>query len=201
MNDITQTTEWGSFALVSYIPDPLGSFLHNLRASFPGEHNPQPHITLLPPRPLKLPVDAASQKAHNILLQFAAFEVELSKVRSFPETNVLYLDIAKGYRVLRDLHQALNAGDLDHTEEFEFRPHLTLSGRVESAHLPWVRREAETAWYSSDHPRRFTLDEVIFLWLSPESRHCEWQGVSLHRLGVRENASRRAALAGSRSRR
>jgi 2'-5' RNA ligase len=200
MIDILHTTKWGSFALVSYIPDPLGSFLHNLRRSFPGEHNPQPHITLLPPRPLKLPVDAASQKAHNTLLQFAAFEVELSKVRSFPETNVLYLDIAKGNRVLRDLHQALNAGDLDHTEEFEFRPHLTLSGRVESAHLPWVRREAETAWYSSDHPRRFTLDEVIFLWLSPESRQCEWHRVSSRRLNGREDASRRAAIAGARNR-
>ena len=136
MNDITHTTKWGSFALVSYIPDPLGSFLHDLRRSFPGEHNPQPHITILPPRPLKLPVDAALQRAHNVLLQFAAFEVELSKVRFFPETNVLYLDIAKGNRVLHDLHEALNAGDLDHSEEFEFRPHLTLSGRVESAHLP-----------------------------------------------------------------
>src|SRR5690349_20174776 len=156
MNEITQTTDWGCFALVSYIPDPLGSFLHELRRSLPGEHNPQPHITILPPRPLKLPVDAASQKAQNILLRFAAFEVELSTLRSFPETNVLYLDIAKGNGALHDLHGALNADVLEHEEKFEFRPHLTLGGPVESAHLPWVRRQAETAWYSSDHPRRFT---------------------------------------------
>ena len=197
MSDITQTTKWGSFALVSYIPDPLGSFLHDLRRSLPGEHNPQPHITILPPRPLKLPVDAASQKAQSILLRFAAFEVELSTLRSFPETNVLYLDIAKGNRVLHDLHGILNAGVLEHKEKFEFRPHLTLGGPVESADLPWVRRQTEAAWYSSDHPRRFTLDEVIFLWLSPESRQCEWQGVSSHRLGVGENTRRRAAVTGA----
>ena len=200
MNDITQTTNWGSFALVSYIPDPLGSFLHELRRSLPGEHNPQPHITILPPRPLKLPVDAASQKAQNMLLRFAAFEVELSSVRSFPETNVLYLDIAKGNRVLHDLHGTLNADVLEHKEKFEFRPHLTLGGPVESAHLPWVRRQAEAAWYSSNHPRRFTLDEVMFLWLSPDSRQCEWRGVSSHRLRVRDSASRRAAVAGTRNR-
>jgi 2'-5' RNA ligase len=145
-------------------------------------------------------VDAASRKAQSILLRFAAFEVELSTLRSFPETNVLYLDIAKGNGVLHDLHGALNADVLEHEEKFEFRPHLTLGGPVESAHLPWVRRQAETAWYSSDHPRRFTLDEVIFLWLSPDSRQCEWRGVSSHRLRVRDSASRRAAVAGARNR-
>jgi 2'-5' RNA ligase len=200
MNHVTETTEWGSFALVSYIPDPLGSFLHGLRQALPGDDNPQPHITILPPRPLKLAVDAASQQAQNILLQFPAFEVELSRVRSFPETNVFYLEVGKGNGLLHDLHDALNAGDLDYTEEFDFRPHLTLSGPVNSAQLPWVRGQAEIAWYSSDHPRQFILDEIVFLWLSPETSDGQWHRVWSHSLSGGEDTNVRAATAAVRSR-
>lgn len=192
MNDITEATQWGSFALVSYIPDPLGSLLHELRQVLPGEDNPRPHITILPPRPLKLSVDAASQQAHKILLQFPAFDVELSKVCLFPQTNVLYLDVAEGNTLLHDVHAALNAGDLDGREEFDFLPHLTLSGPIASRDLPLVRRQAEMAWYSSNHARRFTFDEVALLWLSPDSPQGEWNKVWSHRLST---AAARAASA------
>ena|SRR5690242_18817228 len=200
MNHVTETTECGSFALVSYIPDPLGSFLHGLRQNLPGEDNPQPHITLLPPRPLRLSVDAASQQAQNILLQFPAFEVELSRICSFPETNVLYLEVGKGNRLLYDLHDALNAGDLAHEEKFAFRPHLTLSGPVDPPHLPWVRKQAEIVWYASDHSRRFTLEEIAFLCLGPESPEGKWQRVWSQRLGGKNNTNARAAIAAPRSR-
>ncbi len=196
MIDITETTQWGSFALVSYIPDPLGSFLHGLRQTLPGEDNPQPHITILPPRPLKLPAEAASQQAQNILLHFPAFEVELSEVSSFPSTNMLYLDVAEGNSALYDLHGVLSAGDLDHEEEFDFRPHLTLGGPVASEDLAPVRHRIETAWYASDCPRRFTLDEVVFLWLNSQTAQAEWQRLWSHRLSTKETTHARAAGAG-----
>ncbi len=196
MIDITETPQWGSFALVSYIPDPLGSFLHGLRQTLPGEGNPQPHITILPPRPLKLAAEAASQQAQNILLQFPAFEVELSKVRSFPGTNMLYLDVSEGNSALHDLHTLLNAGDLDHSENFDFRPHLTLGGPVPSQDLLSVQRRIEAAWLSSDCPRRFTLDEVVFLWLNSQIAQREWQRLWSHRLSTKETIHARAARAG-----
>ncbi len=196
MIDITETTQWGSFALVSYIPDPLGSFLHGLRQTLPGEDNPQPHITILPPRPLKLPAEAASQQAQKILLQVPAFEVELSKVRSFPGTNMLYLDVGEGNNALHELHAALNAGDLDHREKFDFRPHLTLGGPVSSQDLQPVRQRMESAWYASDCPRRFTLDEVTFLWLNPHIAQGEWQRLWSHKLSTKETIHTRAAGAG-----
>lgn len=195
MNDITEATQWGSFALVSYIPDPLGSFLHGLRQALPGEDNPQPHITILPPRPLKLPVVAASQQAQNILLQFPAFEVQLSKVRCFPGTNVLYLDVGLGNQLLHDLHTALCAGELDCSEEFEFLPHLTLGGPVASAELPTIWRQAEKAWYLSTSPRSFLCDEVVFLWLKPNGSQGEWRRLWSHRLSTKETTSARAATA------
>lgn len=200
MKDITETTEWGSFALVSYIPDPLGSFLQGLRQALPGEDNPQPHITILPPRPLKLPVEAASQQAQNILLQFPAFEVELLRVRSFPETNVLYLDVGEGNELLHELHAALNSGALEHCEEFDFRPHLTLSGPVESENLRLARRQAGMAWYSSKCTPRFAFEEVVCLWLSPESTQGEWRRLWSQKLSRKETTAARAATAALTSR-
>jgi hypothetical protein len=175
MTDITVASEWGFFALVSYLRDPLRSFFYELRQALPGEENPQPHITILPPRPLMLPVEAASRRAREILLNFPAFEVELSQVRCFPETNVLYFDVGDGCDALHALHTALNSGDLSHTEEFAFRPHLTLSGPVPPSALHAVQQQAETAWHSSGCSNRFLLSEVVCLWVRPEENHCEWQ--------------------------
>ncbi|MBV9265096.1 MAG: 2'-5' RNA ligase family protein, partial [Acidobacteriaceae bacterium] len=118
------TRAWGFFALVTYVPDPLGSVINNLRLSLPGEFR-QTHITILPPRPLRLPVDAASDYSRRVLNQFGPFEVELTSVDRFPVTNVLYLDLAEGSEAVHELHDALNTGDLLFREEFEFYPHLT----------------------------------------------------------------------------
>lgn len=191
MSDPEIPHQWGSFALVSYIPDPLGSLLHGLRQSLPGEDNPQPHITILPPRPLQLPVEAASQMALKILLTFPAFEVELSNVRSFPDTNVLYLDVGRGSSSLYRLHAALNSGELHHLEEFDFRPHITLAGPVARADLKAVRQQAEKAWHSADPPNGFLLDQVSFLWLKPDSAQGEWMRFWSHRLSTKETSRAR----------
>lgn len=141
-NKVSEMQEWGSFALVAYIPDPLGSFLNSLRQVLPGEENPHAHITLLPPRPLKSPVEAASLQAQKILAKFQPFSVELAEVCTFPETNVVYLEISEGSAQLHELHDALNSADLAHDEDFEFKPHLTLSGPVGSCDIGQVRTEA-----------------------------------------------------------
>jgi 2'-5' RNA ligase superfamily protein len=186
MNRVTETPEWGFFALVSYIPDPLGSFLHQLREVMPCGAIPQPHITILPPRPLRLARNAASDLARNILTRFSAFTVELSKIRSFPETQVLYLDLAQGNELLHELHSVLNTGDLGHEERFEFRPHLTLTGAVPLSDLPSTKSKMEAAWHAVDCSRHFLLDEIVFLWLSPNGSQGEWARLWSHSLSRQE---------------
>ena len=182
MNQNPKTPPWGFFALVSYIPDPLGSLLHELRQALPGDDNPRPHITILPPRPLKLPIEAASKQARKILRQFPPFEVELSRVSRFSQTDFLYLDVGDGGPFLHHLHDALNTGDLNYLEELEFRPHLTLGGPVSARNLEATQEVAEAAWHSLLHLRRFTLDEVAALWLSPGNGQGQWERVWSHRL-------------------
>ncbi|HMF75548.1 MAG TPA: 2'-5' RNA ligase family protein [Bryobacteraceae bacterium] len=164
MTKTPESAQWGSLALVCYIPDPLGSFLHALRQILPGEENPQAHITILPPRPLKLPLDAALQQAEIILERFAPFKVNLSEVDCFPGTKVLYLNIDGGFEPLHEIHAALNTGDLRHDEAFEFRPHLTLGGPVSPEQLESVRILAERTWRASRHSPGFTVREIVGLW-------------------------------------
>src|SRR5450432_3138491 len=109
---LPETPQWGSFALVAYIPDPLGSFLTSLRRILPGAENPQAHITILPPRPLRLPVESASLQAKNILRNFPPLNIQLGTVQMFQETSLLYLDVSEGSSSLNELHDALNAGPL-----------------------------------------------------------------------------------------
>jgi hypothetical protein len=180
-------TQWGQFALVSYIPDPLASFIHRLRGSLPGIGNPQAHITILPPRPLRLPVDAAAEQVQNVLRKFPPFTVQLTRVSRFVETSFLYLEIGEGCDVLHSMHDALNWGELAHEEVFEFRPHLTLGGPVPAECLDEASGRAEDLWCSSVCPPRLMLDEVVFLWLRPGSTEHDWERVWIHRLTASQN--------------
>src|SRR4051794_28470576 len=121
---------WGSFALVSYVPDPLGTFLDNFRHSLAESDQTQAHVTILPPRPLRVPLETASEQATSTLRTFSPFEVELDAVCRFPRTDVLYVSVSIGNSAVRELHRALNTGSLADSEQFEFQPHLTLGGPV-----------------------------------------------------------------------
>ncbi|HZQ56252.1 MAG TPA: 2'-5' RNA ligase family protein [Bryobacteraceae bacterium] len=185
-------TPWGQFALVSYLPDPLAGFIHRLRGSLPGIGNPQAHITILPPRPLRRPVRVAADQVRNALRNFPPFAVQLTRVSRFPETNFLYLEIGEGNGALHSMHDALNEGDLACEETFEFRPHLTLGGPVPEDCLDEARGRAEDLWRSAVYPPRFTLEDVVFLWLPPNSTQHDWERLWTHRLTACSNG---AALA------
>jgi 2'-5' RNA ligase len=135
-----------------------------------------------------------------ILSQFPPFEVELSRVRQFPETKFLYLDLGEGNSVIHDLHDALNKGDLFDAEEFEFRPHLTLGGPVSSGVLDSARHQAEVTWNAEHCAARFTVQEVVCLWLSPDSGHGEWRRLWSQKLsGTAARSSAATATVTSRT--
>ncbi len=193
--DRSQPAPFGFFALVSYIPDPLGSFLSNLRTALPGVEFPEPHITILPPRPLKISVDEASSLVHATLEAFNSFNIELSTVSWFPSTHILYIALGEGDAAVRNLHEALNSKGLGHREEFEFSPHLTLSGFIPTEELARVTNQAERGWNAAPYPRSFSLRDIVFLW-SPADTPGKWQRLWVHTL--RDGA--KAASASPRNR-
>jgi 2'-5' RNA ligase len=160
---MTQTPNQGFFALVAYVPDPLAGFLHEMRRNLCGSPCPQPHVTILPPRPLHVPAESACQTAGQILQSQHPFEVELSHISYFVNTNTLYLDINDGASELHAIHDRLNHGDLYHQEEFAFRPHLTVAGLVTAQRLPEVLQQAEAYWRAARLSPRFLLSEIVCL--------------------------------------
>ena len=160
----TGAPSWGSFALVSYLPEPLGSYLTGLRQVAAGEHRPEAHITFLPPRPLSVPMEEAAAETRRLLEGVEPFEVELGSVRVFPQTNILYLSLEEGTDSVLDLHALLNQGKLFANEDFEFIPHLTLSGALPPAEVDEALNQTESAWKISSHLRRFLVSDVVLLW-------------------------------------
>ena len=175
MTSLADEQRLGVFALVSYVPDPLGSFLSKLRQSLPGDENPQPHITILPPRPLLLPVEAASLEAKQKLAGERPFEVQLDGVKVFSETSILYLDITDGSQELSLLHARLNAGSLYAEERFAYSPHVTISGSFAGGDLEAGRKQADGIWNSTTVSKRLTLREVAFVWQADGDDAREWR--------------------------
>ena len=72
------------FALVIYIPDPLGGSLDDLRRELVPHYNPHAHVSVLPPRPLAGDWQTASGQARALTGAWAPFDVELTELQMFP---------------------------------------------------------------------------------------------------------------------
>jgi len=184
MKNNPEQSRWGSVALVSYVPAPLGATLDRLRHVTPIDSSPQAHVTLLPPRPLLAPVEVASTAIQEVLKRFQPFQVQFSSIHRFPNTNVIYLDIAEGRSALHALHDSLNSGVLAHTEVFDYLPHLSLSFPLPEDLSEEVHQKAEAAWNEITAPRGFQLEETVLLWKSPGSEPGRWQRLWTRQLGI-----------------
>lgn len=163
------------FALVNYTPKPLANWLLRLRRTLGVAPTSPPHITILPPRPLTLSVPEAKQKLTSMLAFWGGIQIELTDVRVFPGSNVLYLEVNDGSSMLRRLHSELNTGDFAHQENFEFHPHVTIGGPVASENLDAIAAKATAAWQKSRCPRHFRIDEVAFVSISAQGEQGDWQ--------------------------
>ncbi|HEX4748736.1 MAG TPA: 2'-5' RNA ligase family protein [Bryobacteraceae bacterium] len=171
--------EENAFTLVAYLPDPLRSWLIELRRTLPLVITSEPHLTVLPPRPLSLPIEEVTQKLSAILNHWASFTVELSSVRVFSGSNVLFLEVNQGGRTLELLHAELNQDEFAHEEEFPFHPHVTIGAIGDSHAVEEIKRLAQVAWNSSQCPPRFPVTELALVALRGRE---EWTRLWEYRL-------------------
>jgi 2'-5' RNA ligase len=163
MEIIDQHTRGELFALVSYVPEPLGSTLAGLKMPPSGKPASPAHITLLPPRPLRIDSGLAYERIRRVLAGFPAFELELTEICRFPTTNVLYLAVGKGHLQIHELYRALNHGEFLHKEEFEFLPHLTLAYPSDLEDAERIRIQLDKEWNQVRHLQPFLIDKAVFL--------------------------------------
>lgn len=153
-----------SFALVTYIPDPLASFLNNLREELEAAGPaPRAHVTLLPPRPIQSPTCDAVRQLGGQLADMDAFEMTLGEPTLFSVTNVVYISIERGMDHLQRIHGMLNEDALGFNEPFPYHPHVTLAQGLSTSAAPQALELARIRWEQYGQPRRFLAESVVFV--------------------------------------
>ncbi len=152
-----------SFALVAYIPDPLGQFLDDLRRELVPDCVPRAHVTLLPPRPLVVEIDEAWQYLDSSLKAFPSFEVRCGQVQKFQSTSVIYIGLDLGRDELEAMHTVLNQGPTEFQEPFQYHPHITLAQDLAPERVKDVYNLAIRRWVEYNSNRSFVVDGVTFV--------------------------------------
>ena len=151
------------FALVSYVPDPLGRFLDDLRRELVPHDNPRAHVSILPPRPLMVDWSVASREVRALTDLATPFDIELLEVKVFPVTDVIYLELGSGASELRSLHNAMCQGTLEFREPFSYHPHLTLAQEIAPQDVEATRATAVRRWHEYRGARRFRVERVVLV--------------------------------------
>jgi 2'-5' RNA ligase len=175
-----QGTAINSFALISYLPEPLAGFLDSLRCELVPRCQARSHVTVLPPRPLVAGVpDSAWRDLNNHLNDFPPFRVELTSIDVFEGTNVIYLSVGAGYCELERMHGALNRGPLEFCEPFEYHPHVTLAQQLLPEQVESAGALARRRWHEFPYSRSFMVDRLTFVQNTIENRWTDLAGRAL----------------------
>ncbi len=151
------------FALVIYIPDPLGRFLDDLRRDLVPGCNPHAHVSVLPPRPLAVDWRVASAQVRVCAGNWAPFDIVLERICVFPVTNVIYVELGQGAREMFRIHAAMNSEALTFDEPFEYHPHITLAQEIPAGEIETVNRRAQKLWEDYTGPRSFRAERTAFV--------------------------------------
>ncbi len=151
------------FALVIYIPGQLGRFLDDLRRELVPHYNPHAHVSVLPPRPLGVEWQEASDHARTRIESFAPFDVELTGLEIFPCTEVIYLEVGGGAQHLRRMHDAMNSSALEFNEPFAYHPHITLAQEIPHEEVKAKHELAIRRWKEYAGSRTFRADTAVFV--------------------------------------
>lgn len=172
----------GFYALVSYVPDPLGGYLNRLRSSLVTGCRLQSHVTLLPPRQLKAPPEKLIEELNRRAGKLPPFEVTLGDVEIFETTRVIYVAIQRGWRQLEEYHSVLSEGILWYEEYYPFHPHMTLGQEIPGPEFEETLEAAREGWRNCRHSKTFRVADLTFVRNVDPNR---WDTLSEHRLGAR----------------
>jgi 2'-5' RNA ligase len=183
-NDPAAWDRINSFALVSYIPEPLAGFLDRLRQELVPNCFLRAHVTILPPRPITSKPAAAWGTIRTMAPRFAPFDVDLTEVEVFPVTDVIYVGIGGGRAELERMHSGLNVDGLKFAEPYPYHPHITLAQELKGDEVDELARVARARWAECKLPKRFRVDQVFFV---QNTRRKEWLDLGESALGHRES--------------
>lgn len=159
------------YGLVAYIDGALGSFLYALRQELVPTCRLRSHVSLLPPRLLSGDEQGAKERIRTVAEQHASFTVRLGELRVFPETNVIYVELAEGQKELAAMHDDLNGGALAYTEPFPYHPHITLGQELKPEQFERALAICRKRWAEYSGPRSFPVETITFV---RNTGNCGW---------------------------
>lgn len=151
------------FALVIYIPDPLGAFLDDLRRELIPACDPRAHVSVLPPRTLAADWRVASRQVRALTEGWPSFDIELTAVQVFPVTDVVFIDVGRGAAELQKMHAAMSCRALAFSEPFRYHPHVTVAQEIPPGQVTEIRRKAENRWSNYRGPRQFRAERAALV--------------------------------------
>lgn len=173
------------FALVTYIPDPLGDFLDQLRRELVPGCLPRAHVTVLPPRPLQAPVSEAVENLGRRVQDLPSFEIEARGVEVFGNSSVVYIALGAGHQELNRMHGLLADGPLEYQEPFPYHPHITLAQDLKTENLAEICEAAARRWAEFRGSRSFPVETLTFVQNTLQNRWLDLARWSLGAVPVR----------------
>src|SRR5439155_762972 len=116
-----------------------------------------------PPRPMTCEIRQALAELAEESRLFPPFEIELGEIRMFPVSNVIYLDVARGEREVRALHELVGKGILYYKCMFDFHPHITIGQDLPPEFNQEALQIARAEWAAYKGPRTFMVDSLSFV--------------------------------------
>jgi 2'-5' RNA ligase len=172
-------TRIDSYALVAYIPSPLGEYLDRLRQEIVPGCRLRSHVSLLPPRPLSGLEESAWTQIRHLSASTPGFSIELGALENFPVSNVIYISLNSGPEHLRSIHDRLNQGPLAYCEPWPYHPHVTLGQDLPPESLAEARELAVRRWAEYPHARSFRVENITFV---QNTVHNQWIDLAEYRL-------------------
>lgn len=172
-----------SYALVTYIPAPLGRFLDEVRCELVPACVPRAHVTILPPRPLAVSAADAWDQLSAQLRDFPAFEIQLSGVEMFETTSVIYVALKTGKQQLRRMHDLLNTNNVAFAEPFAYHPHITIAQELTNGDVRPALETARRRWAEYRGSRTFPVEAITFVQNTAQNR---WLDLAQRVLGTPE---------------
>ncbi len=183
-NDPAAWDRINSFALVSYIPEPLAGFLDRLRQELVPNCFLRAHVTILPPRPISSSPEAAWETVRTLAPSFAPFDVEMTQLEVFPVSDVIHIGIGRGRQEMERMHDGLNVDGLKFAEPYPYHPHVTLAQDLKSDEVDELARVARIRWAECTLPKIFRVEKVFFV---QNTRRKEWLDLGESALGHPES--------------
>jgi 2'-5' RNA ligase len=152
-----------SFSLVAYIPGELGQFLTSLRSELVHGCVAHSHITILPPRPLGLTQEQAEAILRQQTVRFSPFLVEITEIKVFADSSVIYVDLGRGRDEFLELHRELNVNGFAQNEKHTYHPHVTLAQGLNPETVPAVLEVARNKWRNAPQQRVMPVQSLTFV--------------------------------------